>query len=80
MGDRGLARFVDLGCESDRGLIRLLSRRLAEDDTEAASLGTFVAKFSPESRRTRAGFSRHHADRHWLAQSWSQPVHAKKVA
>ena len=44
LGDRGLARFEVLGRDSDRGLIRSLARRLAEDGPEAAHLRAFVSE------------------------------------
>ena len=44
LGERGLARFEVLGLQSDRGLIRSLARRLAEDGPEAARLRATVAQ------------------------------------
>lgn len=44
LGDRGLARFELLEHDSDRGFIRSLARRLAEDGPEAADLRAFVIK------------------------------------
>jgi hypothetical protein len=44
LGDRGLARFEVLGRDSDRGLIRSLARRLAEDGPEAATLRAVVSE------------------------------------
>jgi hypothetical protein len=44
LGDRGLARFEVLGRDSDRGLIRALARRLAEDGPEAANLRAVVSE------------------------------------
>lgn len=44
LGDRGLARFEVLGRDSDRGLIRSLARRLAEDGPEAANLRAVVGE------------------------------------
>lgn len=35
---RGMARFEVLGLKSDRNLIRLLAKRLAENDADAAHL------------------------------------------
>ncbi|WP_142523136.1 hypothetical protein [Pseudorhizobium endolithicum] len=44
LGDRGLARFEVLGRDTDRGLIRSLARRLAEDGPEAANLRAVVSE------------------------------------
>lgn len=44
LGEKGLARFEVLGRESDRDLIRLLARRLAEDTPEASRLRSAVSK------------------------------------
>ncbi len=41
---RGLARFEVLGLDCDRDLIRMLARRLAEDDPEAAQLRAAVSR------------------------------------
>jgi hypothetical protein len=43
LGERGLSRFEVLGREADRGLIRALARRLAEDGPEAAQLREAVS-------------------------------------
>jgi len=42
--DRSLARFEVLGRDSDRDLIRLLARRLADDGPEAANLRNIVSE------------------------------------
>jgi len=42
--ERGLTRFEVLGRESDRELIRLLARRLADNGPEAVRLRTEVAR------------------------------------
>ena len=42
LGDRGLARFEVFGRETDRDLIRSLTRRLAQDDPAASSLRAAV--------------------------------------
>lgn len=42
LSDRGLARFEVLGRDSDRDLIRLLARRLAENNPESAKLRAAV--------------------------------------
>jgi len=42
LSDRGLARFEVLGRDTDRDLIRLLARRLAENGPEAAKLRAVV--------------------------------------
>ncbi len=42
LSEKGLARFEVLGRDSDRDLIRLLARRLAEDTPEASRLRTAV--------------------------------------
>ena len=44
LSKRGLARFEVLGRDSDRDLIRLLARRLAEDGAEASRLRAIVAR------------------------------------
>ena len=43
LSERGLARFEVLGLTADRGLIRALARRLAEDDSEASRLRAAVS-------------------------------------
>jgi hypothetical protein len=49
---RGLARFEVLGRNSDRGLIRSLARRLAEDGPEASKLRAVVSRsVAPEPPR-----------------------------
>jgi hypothetical protein len=49
---RGLARFEVLGRNSDRGLIRSLARRLAEDGPEASKLRAVVSRtVAPEAPR-----------------------------
>ena len=44
LGERGLARFEVLGRDSDRDLIRLLARRLADDGPEASRLRAVVTR------------------------------------
>jgi len=44
LGDRGLACFGVLGRDSDRSLIRSLTRLLAEDGPEAANLRAVVSE------------------------------------
>lgn len=41
---RGMARFEVLGLDADRELIRLLAKRLAEDDPEAVRLRAVVSQ------------------------------------
>ena len=41
---RGMARFEVFGRSSDRELVRLFARRLAEDDPEAARLRAVVSQ------------------------------------
>jgi hypothetical protein len=49
---RGLARFEVLGLPADRELIRLLARRLAENDFEAAEMRASVQeKIAPAAGR-----------------------------
>jgi hypothetical protein len=43
LSDRGLARFEVLGRDSDRELIRLVARRLAENSPESARLRTAMS-------------------------------------
>ncbi len=43
LAERGMARFEVLGRDSDRGLIRSLARRLAEEGPEADRLRTVVS-------------------------------------
>ena len=42
LSERGLARFEVLGLERDRGLIRSLARRLADDGPDAARIRATV--------------------------------------
>jgi len=42
LSERGLARFEVTGRDADRGLIRTLARRLAEDGPDAARIRTAV--------------------------------------
>jgi transposase len=44
LSERGLARFEVLGLDTDRDLIRSLTRRLAESGPEAARLRASVAR------------------------------------
>jgi hypothetical protein len=44
LDERGLARFEVLGRNADRGLIRTLARRLAEDGPEASRLRDAIAR------------------------------------
>ena len=44
LGERGLARFEVLGLGADRELIRLLARRLAQNDPGAARLRAEVSR------------------------------------
>jgi len=41
---RGVARFEVLGLKADRGLIRSLAKRLAQDDTEARRIRSEVTR------------------------------------
>jgi hypothetical protein len=41
---RGVARFEVLGLETDRELIRLLAKRLAQDDLEASRIRSEVVR------------------------------------
>jgi hypothetical protein len=42
LSQKGMARFEVLGLDSDRDLIRLLAKRLAQNDAEAARLRTEI--------------------------------------
>ena len=42
--ERGLARFVVLGLDTDRDLIRSLARRLADDGPDAARIRATVSR------------------------------------
>ena len=42
LSDRGLARFEVVGRETDRGLLRAIARRLADDGDEAEPRDTGV--------------------------------------
>jgi hypothetical protein len=53
--EKGLARFEALGRDTDRDLIRLLARRLAEDTPEAARLRSNVGKALAEDRSAKGG-------------------------
>lgn len=44
LSERGLARFEVLGLDADRGLIRSLARRLAEEGPEAARIRAAVER------------------------------------
>jgi hypothetical protein len=44
LAERGMARFEVLGREADRGLIRSLARRLAENDGDAARIREAVSQ------------------------------------
>ena len=44
LGERGLARFEVLGRDTDRDLVRLIARRLAEDTPEALELRATVSR------------------------------------
>ncbi len=44
LNERGMARFEVLGLDSDRELIRLLARRLAENDPDATRLRVTVSQ------------------------------------
>jgi len=44
LGKRGLARFEVLGLDADRDLIRLLAKRLAEDDPDAVRIRAAVSR------------------------------------
>jgi hypothetical protein len=44
LGARGLVRFEVLGLDTDRGLIRLLARRLAQQGPEATRLRAAVSQ------------------------------------
>jgi hypothetical protein len=54
LSGRGLARFEVLGRKSDRGLIRTLARRLAEDSAEASRLRKVVIR-AAEGKRKQGG-------------------------
>ncbi len=41
---RGMARFEILGLDADRGLIRSLAKRLAEDDPDAQRIRTALSR------------------------------------
>ena len=41
---RGMARFEVLGLDADRGLIRSLAKRLAEDDPDAQRIRTALSR------------------------------------
>ena len=55
LAGRGLARFEVLGLNSDRELIRLLAKRLAEDDAAAAHLRADVGRSVGREQPKRGG-------------------------
>jgi hypothetical protein len=44
LAKRGMARFEVLGLDADRGLIRSLAKRLAEDDPDAVRIRAAVSR------------------------------------
>ncbi|AOX18451.1 hypothetical protein [Kozakia baliensis] len=58
LAQRGLTRFEVVGRDHDRGLIRTIARKLAEDDVEAARLRTTVASFMAEEASGKGGILR----------------------
>ena len=53
---RGIARFEVLGLESDRHLIRLLAKRLAQNDPDANRIRTEVIRtVSPTLKEEKGG-------------------------
>ena len=44
LNERGMARFEVLGLDADRGLIRSLARRLAENDKDATRIRATVSR------------------------------------
>jgi len=65
LGDRGLARFEVLGRYSDRGLIRSLAHRLAEDGPDS-DLRAVVSETLAGEPPKEVEYSRHSAVRHSL--------------
>lgn len=55
LGDRGLARFEVIALESDRLLIRLLARRLAEDGADAIRIRSVVNQTIGSEPPTKGG-------------------------
>ncbi|HEX3869447.1 MAG TPA: hypothetical protein VHV77_03320 [Pirellulales bacterium] len=55
LGEKGLARFEVLGRDSDRELIRLMARRLAEDTPEASRLRSTVSKIMAGDESEKGG-------------------------
>jgi hypothetical protein len=58
-----MARFEVPGLDADRDLIRSLAKRLAGDDPDSARIRAAVAVPLRRSRRERAAFVKHYADR-----------------
>ena len=52
LSQRGLARFEVLGRDADRGLIRSLARRLAENDQEADRIRDVIVEAANIPRKT----------------------------
>lgn len=55
LSEKGLARFEVLGRDSDRDLIRSLTKRLAEDTPEASHLRSAVSKFMAAGELEKGG-------------------------
>ena len=55
LSDRGLARFEVLGREDDRGLIRALARRLADDGPDAALVRETITQAITEAPQQTGG-------------------------
>lgn len=51
LGDRGLRRFEVVGLDADKELIRSLSKRLAENNNEAARLRTELGRLQSKPRK-----------------------------
>ena len=53
LAERGMVRFEVMGCTTDRKLIRLFAKRLAEDGEDGARLREYVRQeISGTARRT----------------------------
>jgi hypothetical protein len=52
---RGVGRFDVLGLDSDRGLLRSLAKRLAENDAEAARIRALVSQTIAQPAPAKGG-------------------------
>jgi hypothetical protein len=55
LSQRGMARFEVLGLNRDRGLIRSLARRLAEDDVDATRIRSVVSRTMAKEPTRKGG-------------------------